>query len=262
MPTLYAPRALIGILTPQANTTVEPEMALLMPPGFGTLTARLTSGCAGMNDRLIDYFHAIEATAGQFANAPVQALGFACTGASYLVGPQAEADLAARLADRGLPLITAGLAIRAALAALGASRIAVASPYGDGLTEAALAYWQVQGLEVVRLARIAENSTAFHPIYAHGADHALEAARSLLDSSGGDAVVLLGTGLPTLPALAALAPAPVPLLSSNLCLAWALVRTAQGLALDAASLRAFADPAAWHARLAALTGPVSAAAAP
>jgi maleate isomerase len=155
MPTLYAARALYGILTPQANTTVEPEMALLMLPGHGTLTARLTSTCASMNDRLIDYFHSIDSTAAQFANAPVQAVGFACTGASYLVGPQAESAACTSFATtRGIPLITAGQAIARALTTLGATRIAVASPYGDGLTEAALTYWQAQGFSVTQLARI------------------------------------------------------------------------------------------------------------
>lgn len=250
MPTLYAARALSGILTPQANTTVEPEMALLMPPGHGTITARLTSGCAAMNDRLTDYFTTIEATAAQFANAPVQALGFACTGASYLVGPQAEADLAARFAARGLPLVTAGQAIRSALATLGASRIAVASPYGDGLTDAALAYWQAQGLTVTQVARIAENAAAFHPIYAHGSDHALTAARALQNDPQAQAVVLLGTGLPTLPALAALVDARLPVLSSNLCLAWALDHAATGTPPDAATLHAWRQGSHWQAALA------------
>ena len=250
MPTLYTARALTGILTPQANTTVEPEMALLMPPGCGTLTARLTSACAAMNDRLTDYFHRIEATAAQFANAPVQAVGFACTGASYLVGPLAEADLAARFASRGLPLVTAGQAIRLALARLGATRIAVASPYGDGLTDAALAYWLAQGLAVTQVARIAENAAAFHPIYAHGADHALGAARALQDDPQAQAVVLLGTGLPTLPALAAMTAARLPVLSSNLCLAWALHHAATGTPADADTLQAWRRGAYWQAALA------------
>lgn len=246
MPTLYAARSLLGILTPQANTTVEPELALLLPPGHGTITARLTSTCPDINDRLTDYFHTIGATAAQFANAPVTAVGFACTGASYLVGPQAETDASAAFATtRGIPLVTAGQAIARALASLGATRIAIASPYGEGLTKAALAYWQAQGLTVTQVARIAENATAFHPIYAHGADHALSATQTLLDDPQAQAVVLLGTGLPTLPALMATAAARLPVLSSNLCLAWALTHP-DG---DPASLQSWLQGTHWHARL-------------
>lgn len=91
MATAYARTALLGVLTPQANTTAEPELSILLPPGFGLIAARLTSGCPGMEDRLTDYFHRIGPTAAQFANAPVAAIGFACTGASYLVGAGAEA---------------------------------------------------------------------------------------------------------------------------------------------------------------------------
>jgi maleate isomerase len=251
MPTLYAATALYGVLTPQANTTVEPELALLMPPGHGTITARLTSTCPDMNDRLTDYFRAINATTSQFANAPLTAVGFACTGASYLVGTQAEAEATATFAaTRGIPLVTAGQAIARALVTLGARRIAVASPYGDGLTASALAYWQAQGFTITQVARIAENTTAFHPIYAHSADHARAATRSLLEDPQADAIVLLGTGLPTLPALMASAGARRPVLSSNLCLAWALAHPAA----DRTSLIAWLTGSHWHDRLRATLG--------
>ena len=44
----YAPKGLIGVLTPQANTTVEPELAIMMPPGFAWINARLTSDKPGI----------------------------------------------------------------------------------------------------------------------------------------------------------------------------------------------------------------------
>ena len=39
----YAPKGLVGVLTPQANTTVEPEYAILTPPGYAFINARMTS---------------------------------------------------------------------------------------------------------------------------------------------------------------------------------------------------------------------------
>src|SRR6185312_17475086 len=39
----YAPRGLIGLLTPHANTTLEPEFFILMSPGYAFLNARLVS---------------------------------------------------------------------------------------------------------------------------------------------------------------------------------------------------------------------------
>ena len=44
----YAPRGLVGMLTPQANTTVEPEFNMLWPPGVAMINARLMSDKASM----------------------------------------------------------------------------------------------------------------------------------------------------------------------------------------------------------------------
>ncbi|WP_323038414.1 hypothetical protein [Gemmobacter sp.] len=251
MALLYAPRALLGLLTPQANTTVEPEVGLLLPPGFGQITARLTSRCASMDDRLIDYFARIADTAAQFANAPVAAIGFACTGASYLVGAGPEAQALATLSTSGKPVISAGQAIAQALRALGATRIAIASPYGAALTDRAADYWHQHGFTLTRIEPIAEDRAAFHPIYAHSADHVATATTRLLaDPSGAEAIVLLGTGLPTLPALVQAADATIPVLSSNLCLAWALCHAATGTPADAASLHHWRKGHHWQARLA------------
>lgn len=99
-------------------------------------------------------------------------------------------------------MISAGQAIARALHALGARRIAIASPYGPALTAAAVSYWEQHGLTITRVEPIAEDRGAFHPIYAHSADHAATATTRLLDApEGAEAIVLLGTGLPTLPAL-------------------------------------------------------------
>ena len=82
----YASRGLVGMLTPQANTTVEPEFNILWPRGVAMINARLMSGKASMTARLVDYFDNYAASLAQFANAPVGVVAAACTGASYLAG--------------------------------------------------------------------------------------------------------------------------------------------------------------------------------
>ena len=52
----YASRGLVGMLTPQANTTVEPEFNLLWPPRVAMINARLMSDKPTMDARLVDYF--------------------------------------------------------------------------------------------------------------------------------------------------------------------------------------------------------------
>ncbi|WP_043832106.1 maleate cis-trans isomerase family protein [Muricoccus aerilatus] len=245
----YAPRGLIGVLTPQANTTVEPELAILLPPGVAMINTRLTSPKPTIVARLLDYLRDLEGAVAQFANAPLAALAFACTGASYYAGPEEEAAIVVRMeAARGVPVVTAGQAVRDALRALSARRIGLVSPYPDDLTRAAIAYWKAQGFEVVRISGSALQDGVFHPIYAMdgaGAQAALEA----LDPAGLDAIVMLGTGMPTLrPILAHGYRGGVPVLSCMLCLAWRSVEAAAGGPANAASLQGWLGGRDWQAR--------------
>ena len=195
----YAWRGLVGVLTPQANTTVEPELAILWPPGVAMVNARLVSGEALMEDRLRAYFAGLGAAVAQFANAPVQALAVACTGASYFIGAPREAELVAALErERGVPVVTSGRAVLDAFRALGARRVAFVSPYPPALTRASLQYWAEGGVEVARVVEVAPQACAFHPIYAMPAADARSALDALDDEPGLDAVAMLGTGMPTL----------------------------------------------------------------
>ena len=50
----YAPQGLIGLLTPQANTTVEPEAWALLPSGMSLINGRLVSAAPDLMQRLRD----------------------------------------------------------------------------------------------------------------------------------------------------------------------------------------------------------------
>src|SRR5215831_717182 len=120
----YAPHGLIGVLTPQANTTVEPEFWLMLPPGVAMINARMTSDKPSLEARLTDYFDDIDQTIAQFHNAPVGAIAFATTGASYLAGIAGERVVVAAIMERlGVPFITAGHAVVLALKTLRARNI-------------------------------------------------------------------------------------------------------------------------------------------
>ncbi|MEM7568023.1 MAG: hypothetical protein AAF321_12405 [Pseudomonadota bacterium] len=251
MSTQYAPLGLIGVLTPQANTTVEPEMAILTPPGRAVLNARLTSDKGSIPERLRDYFDGYGTAARQFANAPVKAIGFACTGASYLAGVGREdAALAKMTARHGIPVITAATAVVDALTVLGARRILLASPYDAELDAASEDYWTARGFEVAGRTSSYAETDAFHPIYAMEAN-AAQAGIDRLAHVEADAIVMLGTGMPTLPPIAA---TPVvagkPLLSCMSCLGWRLFAETGAWSPDAAGFQAFLHDAGWRNRLA------------
>lgn len=255
----YAPRGLLGVLTPQANTTVEPECAVLLPPGTAMLTTRMTSAKPTINARLLDYLASLDTWAAGFANAPIDALAFACTGASYYAGVAGEAAAVVRIsAERGVPFITAGHAVRDALRTLGARRIGLVSPYPRDLTDAAVSYWGALGFEVARVSGSEMRDGVFHPIYAMTAEGA-HRALAALDPGGLDAIVMLGTGMPTLdPILRTPFHGGAPVLSCMLALAWRSVCAMDGAAPERANLLPWVRGEGWgeryRARLAAGAG--------
>jgi maleate isomerase len=217
----YARRGLVGMLTPQANTTVEPEFNLLWPNGVAMINARLMSDKPSMSDRLVDYFDNYEAALRQFANAPVGVVAAACTGASYLAGREREAALTKEIeANHGFPFVTAALAVVDALNALKARKIGLVSPYPEDLNRASIGYWQSHGFEVADVANAFNADSSFHPIYSLGGSAASQALRTL-EGKPLDAIVMLGTGMPTLHPIAdAIGWNGAPVMSCNLCLAW------------------------------------------
>ena len=231
-----------GVLVPQANTTVEPEMRVLL--GGTLLSARLRSRSEDSRTRGLEYLERIEEVLLDFDTAPLAAAGFAYTASSYFIGPAREDETFDRLsATHGHPVLSAARSVRAALAALGARRIGLVSPYPAWLHEAAGRYWREAGFEPKHSASLAPDMGDTRAIYALDP----VSAETLADIAAEvDAIVISGTGLPSLPTIVAADHLGVPVLSSNLCLAWTMSGGAP------ASLRELLAPAAaWRTRLAA-----------
>jgi maleate isomerase len=255
VPVEYAPKGLIGVFTPQANTTVEPEMAILTPPGHAFINARMTSGMPTISERLIDYMDQFPDLMGQFANAPVDAIAIACTGASYLIGKDREDALLAGITARSaVPALTGASASVDAMRLLGARRLALVSPYNSALDQESAGYWTSRGFEVVAEASAWRESSAFHPIYSLSAA-AADKALAELEGLDVDAVLMLGTGMPTLRAIAGrplVGTAPV--LSCMLCVAWRAVAFCDPSMDTPEALRAWTQGAHWKGPLARMSG--------
>jgi maleate isomerase len=221
----YGSRGRVGLAVPQANPTAEPETAALLPPGVSLLATRLTSAEPDPPKRFVGYLENLGTTLRSYDVLRLDAVGFACSASSYLVGAEREAAIVAELDARlGAPVITGGMAIRAALAALRLRRIAIIAPYPQVVVDAGAAYFTAAGHEVVRKHRVVTRTVDTRSIYELSSADALAAARQL-DLSGAEGLLITGTGMPSLAAVETLGPElGIPVLSTNLCLAWALCR--------------------------------------
>lgn len=229
----------VGVGTPQGNPTVEIEFRQLLRPPVHPLVTRLTSSASDPSDRLLDYIEQLPRALQSFDDLPLRAFAFACTGSSYLLDPEREEAIIADAERRcRIQVITATQAVRREMQGRGASRIALLSPYPDTLHNAAIDYWQRLGHRIVAHERIdvGEDTRSIYEI----GDQDVAAAIERFDTSDADLLLLSGTGMRT---LAALADARIPAISSNLCLATELLRRAQRWpANEAADVHALLAP--------------------
>lgn len=229
----YSARALLAVAVPQANPVVEPEFSALVPAGVGVIATRLQGSRTDSGDRIVQYLDNLGTSIEAFDTTRPDALGYACTGTSYLIGPDEERRRIDVYAERfGFPIITAARAILEACEFLGIARVALLAPYPQWIVDASLAYWKQCGLSVTSSARTALDATDTRAVYKIRASMVVEAARAL-DTSAADAILISGTGMPSLRVMSQLAlQTGKPVLSSNLCLAWALLRET-GVPIDA-----------------------------
>jgi maleate isomerase len=217
----FGSQACLGIAPPQSNPVVEPEFSVLLPDRVSMLVTRLTASLDGSRQHFHQYLDNLETSLEAYGAAEIDAFGFALTSTAYLFGDD-EDDALDRASQRfGYPVISAARAIGRALERLQVTRIALFSPYPEWLTEASRTYWTTQGYDIVSWAR-ADTADTLN-IYRLRTAGLLE-SMAALDTTNADAILLTGTGMASLPALPALSERiGKPVLSSNLCLAWALL---------------------------------------
>ncbi len=228
---MFGWRARIGVLLPPGNPTVEPELWGMAPAGVSLHFARLETPPsvgragehAGMEERNRAYREGLAGPTSALSQVRPAVVVLAHTASSYALGFGNEQALVDRIASlAGAPALLAAHAVLAALRHLGVKRLALGTPYPESISRQGKAYWEAAGFDIAGYHRLEDVTD----IYAENEERAYLLARKA-DATGADAVLLSGTGLPTVAVLETLErDLGKPVISSNQASLWQALRMA------------------------------------
>ena len=139
----------LGLIIPSVNVVIEHDLRRFLPDGVSAhiTRVRLTGTSQAELARVLED---VPGAAGLLADAGMDAIGLACTGASMMGGPGGERVLSTSLAAAcGVPATNTVEALLDAFAALGLRRIALFSPFDDRFNATEAAMLAAAGLDVV-----------------------------------------------------------------------------------------------------------------
>ena len=209
-----------GILVPSTNTTCEIEFCRLAPD-LQVHTGRLGKGGQGPFSPSLDADVAYQAKL--LGEARVEVIALAQTSASLFADDYDAVTVKRMTEASGVPSLTSAQAVGRALKALGASRVAMATPYSEEVIGRTKRYYEAKyGIAVG-----ASESLGATDSYAIGKMDAglAQAALNRIDRADIDALVVPGGNFPTLDRIA-----PwerefgKPVITTNQAALWAVLR--------------------------------------
>jgi maleate cis-trans isomerase len=141
-------------MVPANNTTMEVELAAWLAPGSVLTTVKIPRGRGLLTKETLPAYReeAIALAHRRFVQAHLDLIAYGCTAASFISGPEADAELQTQLVGAtGLPVVTTARAMVDVLQYEGARRIALVTPYDDAVNERLEAFLAAGGIEVARL---------------------------------------------------------------------------------------------------------------
>ncbi len=233
---MYGWRARLALLIAHSNTTMEPEFYQVVPEGVSVHAARVRAQAISV-DGLINTGDDVARAVADLSDIDAASFVFACTSANFVGGVDNDLAQSRQIEElTGRPAITAATAVLEALHAIGARRVAVATPYPDELDAKGAEFLTAHGIEVVNIggtdlggARRPHNPLAASPV-SHVGLQPPEVAYRLGRKAyveGAEAVLISGANLPTMDTIATLeSDLGVPVVTSGQACIWAALQLA------------------------------------
>lgn len=215
----------LGLVVLQSDETIERDMRRLMPPEAELLVSRVPSGAHVTSETLAAMEAHLGAAAGLLpGGADLRVVGYGCTSGAAEIGPARVAE--AIRATISTASVTEPLsALIASCRHLSASRLAVVSPYVPTVSAKLFERLAEAGITVDGIASFEQDEEA--TVVRIDGSSVIGAACKVVAAREVDALFLSCTNLRTLDVIAPLeAETGLPVLSSNLVLAWHMLRLA------------------------------------
>lgn len=221
----FGTRATIGLVVLETDQTLEMEARMLPVDGVSWYHARIPMEPEVTPQTLTDMEERLPVAAGLLPPAfGFDAIGYGCTSAATLIGEEGV-TAAIRQAHPGMACTNPISAAVDAFAALGASRLAVVTPYTAEVTAPVIDLFAGQGLTVAAVGSFLEASDLV--VARITEDDVAAGVRQIAAGADADAVFVSCTSLRLFGVVESLeADLGIPVVSSNLALLWRLLRVA------------------------------------
>jgi maleate cis-trans isomerase len=221
----FGPHGRIGAVVPANNSVLEPEFWSALPLGTALYATRLIARGDLVPEAIVKMEAQFDRAVEELAATGVDVVLLADMVTSLIMEPGwNERRTAAVTASTGAACASAWTALRDALGALGARRIALGTPYPAAIHALAPPFCEAAGFTVVGDATL--DILAMREVPEVTPVRLADFARGIA-RQGAEALVLLATDLPTFAAIPALeAELGLPVVSSNLALLWRGLRLA------------------------------------
>jgi maleate isomerase len=143
----YGTRAKFGMMLPSVNAIAEPQITAMLPPGVSLHTTRLRLIGGGNHLAMLDR---LEEATQLLADAHVDRIMFHCTAVS-MWSPEIVGEIRRRIATvTDIPVVVTSDAVVSALAAFGARKIVLLTPYTQDINDRELRFLTHHGITVLR----------------------------------------------------------------------------------------------------------------